>query len=292
MIQAKKYSCHGFLPIDRRAAKRGFTLIELSIVLVIIGLIIGGVLVGQDLINAAGIRAQIKQIEQYQTAVNTFRGKYGYLPGDMPDPYATQYGFTARGTNGSGQGDGNGIIQGIDSISPATGKGQCGASGELGMFWVDLSKANLVDGSFNSAGKTTGATPATMSLSGSGIMTASVVQYFFPPAKITGGGRGNFVYVWSNNGLNYFGITSNIMIGADDPWYIDSSPGLTVVQAYNIDTKIDDGLPLTGRVTPQYQNDNPQWAAGCYDAPSGTTQYAMDVSSGTGVNCALSFQFQ
>ena len=61
----------------------GFTLIELSIVLVIIGLIVGGVLVGQDLIRAAYIRAQISQIEKFNTAVNTFYGKYQALPGDM-----------------------------------------------------------------------------------------------------------------------------------------------------------------------------------------------------------------
>src|SRR5271170_5107299 len=89
----------------------GFTLVELSIVLVIVGLITGGVLVGQDLISAAATRAQISQIEKYQTAVNTFRGKYGYLPGDIPAPYATQFGFVAKGAN-LGQGDGSGIIQG------------------------------------------------------------------------------------------------------------------------------------------------------------------------------------
>ena len=50
--------------------KSGFTLVELSIVLVIIGLIIGGVVVGRDLIDAATIRAQISQIEKYNTAVN------------------------------------------------------------------------------------------------------------------------------------------------------------------------------------------------------------------------------
>ena len=51
--------------------KSGFTLIELSIVLVIIGLIIGGILVGRDLINASAIRAQISQIDKYQQAANT-----------------------------------------------------------------------------------------------------------------------------------------------------------------------------------------------------------------------------
>jgi prepilin-type N-terminal cleavage/methylation domain-containing protein len=66
-------------------SKHGFTLIELSIVLVIIGLIVGGILVGRDLISAAAVRAQISQIERYHTAANTFRTKYAYLPGDIPN---------------------------------------------------------------------------------------------------------------------------------------------------------------------------------------------------------------
>jgi prepilin-type N-terminal cleavage/methylation domain-containing protein len=61
----------------------GFTLIELSIVLVIIGLIVGGVLVGQDLIKAAEIRATISQYEKYNAAMNTFRTKYNGMPGDL-----------------------------------------------------------------------------------------------------------------------------------------------------------------------------------------------------------------
>jgi len=81
----------------------GFTLIELSIVIVIIALIVGGVLVGQDLISAAAARAQISQIEKYQTAVYTFQGKYGYLPGDISDSTASQFGFVARGAY-AGQG--------------------------------------------------------------------------------------------------------------------------------------------------------------------------------------------
>jgi hypothetical protein len=48
----------------------------MSVVLVIIGLLVGGVLVGQNLIAAAGLRATISQIEKYNTAANTFRGKY------------------------------------------------------------------------------------------------------------------------------------------------------------------------------------------------------------------------
>ena len=81
----------------KMARKAGFTLIEMSIVLVIIGLIVGGVLVGQDLIRAAAVRAQVSQMEKYNSAVNTFREKTGYLPGDIPDPTASEFGFQARG---------------------------------------------------------------------------------------------------------------------------------------------------------------------------------------------------
>ncbi len=101
----------------------GFTLIELSIVLVIIGLLIGGVLVGRDLVNSAALRAQISQIEKYNTAVNTFRVKYGYLPGDIPSPAASGFGFGARGQY-AGEGDGNGILQGVSSNAANKNSGQ------------------------------------------------------------------------------------------------------------------------------------------------------------------------
>src|ERR1700691_726671 len=97
------------------ASQSGFTLIELSIVLVIIGLIVGGVLVGQDLIRAAEVRATISQIEKYNTAVNTFRGKYNNsIPGDMNSANASTFGFAARGAF-AGEGDGNGVIEGISA---------------------------------------------------------------------------------------------------------------------------------------------------------------------------------
>src|SRR5665213_289434 len=99
--------------VRQMTSNLGFTLIELSIVLVIIGLIVGGILVGQDLIKAAEVRAQISQIEKYNQAVNTFRAKFGGLPGDLPAVYANQFGFIPRGSGcNNGRGDGNGLIEG------------------------------------------------------------------------------------------------------------------------------------------------------------------------------------
>jgi prepilin-type N-terminal cleavage/methylation domain-containing protein len=67
-----------------RKSRNGFTLVELSIVLVIIGLLIGGILVAQSMISAANITATVKQIGQFDAGVENFETKYGYLPGDAP----------------------------------------------------------------------------------------------------------------------------------------------------------------------------------------------------------------
>lgn len=64
--------------------KKGFTLVELSIVLVIIGLLIGGLLVGQSLIESARFNRFIGQVSQYDSAISTFRAKYKSWPGDTP----------------------------------------------------------------------------------------------------------------------------------------------------------------------------------------------------------------
>src|SRR6202790_4507951 len=97
---------------ETRKRESGFTLIELSIVLVIIGLIVGGILVGQDLVKAAEIRATVAQIEKYNSAVNTFRTKYNAIPGDLSSTNATGFGLFAETTSGNAVGhqDQNGLI--------------------------------------------------------------------------------------------------------------------------------------------------------------------------------------
>jgi prepilin-type N-terminal cleavage/methylation domain-containing protein len=135
--------------LNTRCDDAGFTLIELSIVLVIIGLIVGGVLVGQDLIKAAEVRATISQVEKFNTAVNTFYGKFGYLPGDVPQTVATQFGLPARGSYCcSGiSGNGNGYIDGMGAYYGSSGSSECG---EPLMAWVDLTiGGNLIEGAFN-----------------------------------------------------------------------------------------------------------------------------------------------
>lgn len=179
----------------------GFTLIEMSIVLVIIGLIVGGILVGQDLIRASYIRATVSQIEKYNTAVNTFHDKYGFLPGDMNGTAAALFGFVSRGSH-AGEGDGNGTIEGIYGNLPNNNGGIYQAAGEVAVFWVDLSTAALIPETFNTASSTV--VPGTL--------TGTSINAYIPAAKI---GRGNSIYVYSGsylggsyeqNAVNYFGL--------------------------------------------------------------------------------------
>jgi hypothetical protein len=258
-------------------------------VLVIIGLIIGGVLVGQDLIRAAGVRATISQIEKYNTAVNTFIGKYNAMPGDLNGQTATAFGFTARGTN-TGQGDGNGALQ---TWNGAGTSGLWQGGGETGLFWVDLSTANglnnnLIDGSFSTATITV---PAVQ-------VTSATMGNYLPPAKL---GKGNYIYVgtFNDDGVNYYGISVPTTINTNGQ--LPSTPGLSVAQAYSIDIKIDDGFPLAGTVVAKYVN-GPTWttaanaspavAASCFDSTTTAGAYAVTVNNGTATKCALSIRMQ
>ena len=286
--------------------------------LVIIGLIIGGILVGQDLINAAAIRAQIAQIDKYNTAVRTFQIKFNALPGDMNAATATAFGFAARG-NFAGEGDGNGVIEGVLSDAPGQNYGYYLTTGEEAMFWVDLSQAGLIEGSFTTASANT--------LPGSDIPSSGLGLYM-PEAKL---GRGNYVYVWSGgwnmiatvvgDGNNYFGIQAfgSLFLRGVPPAPVRLT--MSVQQAYNIDKKLDDGLPMSGNVMALYVSaGNYMWAGdGTYlggpntiaTAGSSTTRfdnsatsngspgvagavqhYSLEINGGTGPNCALAFKFQ
>ena len=282
------------LPVKRR--QKGFTLIELSIVLVIIGLIVGGVLVGQDLIRAAEVRATLSQIEKYNTAVNTFRTKYNALPGDLNQATASAFGFASRGTV-PGTGDGNGLIESGYFVTINDGFLQ---GGETTAFWEDLTignpasplNINLIDGSFNTADVTV-QTPT---------IASSAIASYYPAAKL---GRGNSVYVYSTGGINYFGIAAIGSITAGVP---SMSAAVTVQQAYQIDKKADDGFPATGNIQALF-GDN--WAVpngpallvnayasdsatSCYNTSNGATPgaYSIAYNNGSGTNCGLSFRFQ
>ncbi len=130
--------------------RHGFSLVELSIVLVILGLLVGGVLTGQSLIRAAELRSVTTEFTKYQAAVNTFRDKYFQLPGDMNN--ATSFWGAAHATPatclttvGIGtqtcNGDGGGNFLGASTAA--------NSRVESFMFWQHLANSGLIEGSYN-----------------------------------------------------------------------------------------------------------------------------------------------
>jgi hypothetical protein len=257
------------------------------------------VLVGQDLIRAAGERAQITQIEKYNSAVNTFRDKYGGIPGDLGISLANQFGFyIGTCTGATGYRNGDGILESANTqYNAAEITVVIYIGGETTYFWSDLSQSGLIPDTLPN-------NSSVIKDCGSPMGTSISPTTYFPFGQI---GYSSSVYAYSYNGVNWFGLSSSLGPHDGTGW-LDSSASIPVSIAYNLDKKVDDGNPTTGRVQAMYINGNtgptingiktPPFApsassdnsTSCYN--SSTNAYSISVNGGRGPNCALSFKFQ
>jgi prepilin-type N-terminal cleavage/methylation domain-containing protein len=118
-----------------RSQQSGFTLVEIAIVLVIIGLLLGGILKGQELINSAKVKNLANDFRVIPTYIYAFQDKYKALPGD--DSQATAH--VSGATNATCAGClGNGVINGQWNSSTNTD--------EAFLFWQHVRLANLAAG--------------------------------------------------------------------------------------------------------------------------------------------------
>lgn len=212
--------------------KHGFSLVELSIVLVILGLLVGGVLAGQSLIRAAEVRSVSSEQSRYRAAIYAFRDKYVALPGDMAN--ATSFwgdqatgtsacasAATADGTPGTCNGDGNGIV------------GPVGFSGTEGVrAWQQLAFAGLIEGNYTGYYDTSKLTIGLNVPASRYPKTGWAYLYRGTAASSTG--------VWDKPS-NYLQTGSE---NNNELWGYAYSPE----DAWNIDTKLDDGIPDQGTV--------------------------------------------
>ena len=198
-------------------SQSGFTLVELSIVLVIIGLIVSSVLVGQDLVQAATVRSLIAQRDTFESAVFAFRGKYNILPGD---------GSSTAITACSGNGDSK-LTTGRLPINVQIP----GGAADSACFWMILGQGE------NSAGYIPGTYSGGVASNGGANGQNILIQ---PTSKLGG--------LW---GAYYSTIfTANaFLLGVKYSTLIQNADGsVDYTTALNIDTKIDDGLGKTGSI--------------------------------------------
>lgn len=114
--------------ITKKSRQGGFTLVEIAIVLVIIGLILGGVLQGQTMIENARYKNFAQEVDSYRAAYHTFRDMYRGLPGDLGDNALLNAAAT--------EGDGDGTMDG----------GGCSGTDESCQVWSHLRFAELIPG--------------------------------------------------------------------------------------------------------------------------------------------------
>lgn len=215
---------------------RGFTLMEIAIVITIIALVTGGLLVGRDLIHASEIRATVGQVERFNTAANTFRLKFNCLPGDCVAP--ATFGFVAATA-----GNGDGMIGWCSVSASCRYDGNPAGGAEAQNFWHQLSKVNLIEGPFQ-------AWPAAPSLAG---ITTPATK--LPARRGPGGSAGGWVVgadipMDSALGEGHMAANTYMMANSSNTiLYPSFNYGVySPADTYAIDAKIDDGLPLRGNV--------------------------------------------
>jgi prepilin-type N-terminal cleavage/methylation domain-containing protein len=215
--------------------QRGFTLLELSIVLAIIGLIAGGIVVGQGMIRSAEIKMLVTEVNEINTAVNTFKIKYNSTPGDF-DKATKLWGAshatlsTCLNTVGTGtqtcDGDGNGVLT-------RTGRR------EMFLFWKHLSNANMISGVYTGITGPNGPFHDTTDNAFNSKLGRNTIILATNLDRDISASTDWFDGPYYKNFLQ---------IGAPDP--LDgASPSIAVLsplETYHIDKKVDDGKPATG----------------------------------------------
>ncbi len=200
---------------------RGFTLIELAMVLVIVGLVIGGILVGREMIRSATISQVARNYNLYATAYITFKDKYNCIPGDCGN--ATKFGL---GSNGDSDG----------KIWPYETRNLC----------FHLTNAAMV--------------PAGCTIEGFTPSLGVKANVNALPNPYTGSALFEISYITPNAPYtlhyppgNYISVGGESPAGNYYPYGVFNSQAMFPEDAYRLDTKIDDGKPLSGQLL-QYGN--------------------------------------
>ncbi len=237
--------------------QRGFTLVEIAIVLVIIGLLLGGILKGQELITSARVRNLADQISGVQAAYYGFIDRYRQVPGDM-------LGSGARGVcNVIGSGA-PGCSSGTTTIA-GNGNGRIDNEdwGESSALWAHLAAAGFIQGAY-----TGGATD-----------DATYVAQVVAPINAF---NGRLILTRSDD---YVGSSGNFRLVL----FIGQQVPVNVMR--ELDLKIDDGFPDTGvlRNTNASATMAPaQTTDACTTTASGTTIWDIDTNE---QNCTAAYLY-
>lgn len=210
----------------------GYTLIEMSVVLVVIGLLVGAVLAGKSLIRASQLTSVVEDANHYAAAMREFKLQYNEYPGDFTKAtdiwgLANADAATCRDMDKSG------------GTATCNGNGD-GAIGTEEMFfvWQHLSNAGSITGKYTGA-------------HGAGGVEAHEAGVNCPKSKLgDGSGFGTHVVGTVTADPAWFDGTYGhaLFFGRPSNAAVMPSPSLTPEEAWSLDSKYDDGLPAQGSI--------------------------------------------
>lgn len=207
--------------------KKGFTLVELSVVLVIVGVIVGGIMAGRSLASSSKIVSGIAQIQQFDAAIASFKAQYNALPGD----------------DKAAGGDGDGLITAYPQWAGNITLYTC----EFSNFWNNLDPEQFAAGGCTNSGVpvvTSGpnknAPLSKLGIPGSFILVSGSSGSYWPAVDVS-------------TSHNYYIIMSPGQIQYDGSYYrflptSATTGALSPADAFALDKKMDDGVANTGSV--------------------------------------------
>lgn len=216
----------------KKTAIAGFTLVELAIVMVIIGLLIGGILQGNELIRNARVNRTISDSTGFVAAIYAYKDKYNALPGDHRNALTQLAGCTTASFCANG--DGNIVIAapdyGTDIYIARSILGTSGVAMEATQLWKHLALADLVTGVNPNADPANPAWGDTH------------------PAASIGGGYEIYYDAQTNvaGNVTILRISKHGIVAG--PWENLATPKIAAM----IDRKMDDGMPNTGKTIANY----------------------------------------
>ncbi len=220
-----------YIPISNKSDEKGFSLVELAIVLVIMGLLVAGAVAGKEILQISKLRGVISEVQKYKVAIESFQQTYEGLPGDIKNatsywgaaadcvaPYTSELGKTCNG-------NGDGWV-GSDDVEDNT---------EPYTAWTQLSLAKIIAGNYSGAG------------------TEAVVGVNSPKSTSFDGGGYSFSYhaaPWSyEDSLSRRFPANYLMYGKSHATRNDVlTVAVSPADALYIDSKMDDGTPDFGDV--------------------------------------------
>lgn len=232
-----------YFQIDKENSK-GFTLIELAVVIVIIGFIVAGVAAGSALIEQSRIRGVISEYQEYKLSYDSFKARYSAIPGDFnrAESYWPNGATGCVAAGGSCNGNGNGIVE-YNLGESVLAMRQ--------MFMAGILQKSIAQPGAGGVTTTTarlGVTyPASKVLPGVGLMVNSYVNDTVYPKTIAGLGSVVNISAFAGWCLDprfgnvlYLGSSRTGGTNEDGSGVLAGSSGLSPSQAIAIEMKIDD----------------------------------------------------